>query len=277
MSDANAESDHDPAMPPEAARYVAETERRAQAVDWSMFRVWRDTAYGAAPHQRLDVVAPKKTAGTPAPLVVYIHGGGWTHGSKDWMSFIAPAVTTLPAVFVSPNYGLAPDHLHPTPIQDCLSALAYLRRHAADYGADPDRIYLGGHSVGGHISSMIALRPELRARADLPDGAIRACIPVSGLFRVVDDDPTAAADHDEASPIHWAANAAMPFYVSYGENDYDRIKQENQEFIAALQHTGIALRIEALAGLDHYTANLGHADTEGTWFQAVAELIRETS
>ena len=206
----------DPAMPPEAERYVAETDRRAAAVDWSGLRAWRDVPYGPGPHQRLDAFAPMETAAHLLPILVYIHGGGWTHGNKDWMSFMAPAVVDFPAVFVAPGYGLAPEHLHPSPVLDCLRALAHVRTHAVEFGGDPDRLYLGGHSVGGHISSMIAVRPDLRAAHGLPDGALRACIPVSGLFRVLACDPTGATDLDEASPVHWARNADMPFYVSWG-------------------------------------------------------------
>ena len=264
-------------MPPEAERYVAETERRAAAVDWSALLAWRDLAYGPSPHQLLDVFAPSEKAPAPLPVLIYIHGGGWTHGDKGWMSFMAPAVTAIPAVFVSPGYGLAPDHLHPSPVLDCLRAISHVRAHAADFGGDPDRLYLGGHSVGGHISSMIALRPDLRARHGLPDGAIRACIPVSGLFRVLAGDPTGARDLDEASPLHWTRNADLPFYVTWGENDYGRIVEENHAFAAGLRETSVDLRAEPLAGLDHYTANLNHGDVDGAWYRALRDLIHEPS
>ena len=267
----------DPAMPPDAERYVAETARRAAGVDWSALDAWRDVAYGPGPHQRLDVFASRDRTEAPLPFFIYIHGGGWTHGDKGWMSFMAPAVTALPAVFVAPGYGLAPDHLHPSPVQDCLRAISHVRAHAAGWGGDPDRIYLGGHSVGGHISSMIALRPDLRAAHRVPDGAIRACIPVSGLFRVLAGDPTGATDLDEASPVHWTRNAGMPFYVSWGEEDYGRIVEENHDFVAALRETAIDLHAEPLAGLDHYTANLRHGDEGGAWYRAVRDLVHRTA
>ena len=266
----------DPAMPPEAERYVAETARRAAVADWSSVRAWREVAYGSCPHQRLDVFAPRDGSAAPLPILVYVHGGGWTHGNKGWMSFMAPAVTALPAVFVSPGYGLAPDHLHPSPVQDCLRALAHVQENAARFGGDPDRIYLGGHSVGGHIASMIALRPDLRAEYRLTEGTIRACIPVSGLFRVLVDDPTGATDLDEASPMHWTSNADMPFHVSWGEDDYGRIIEENRDFVAALRATNVEVRAEPLAGLDHYTANLNHDDEAGPWLRAVRDLIHRT-
>lgn len=267
----------DPAMPPEAERYVEETERRAAAVNWSALHVFRDVRYGPDPHQRCDVFAPKERTAARLPILFYIHGGGWTHGHKGWMSFMAPAITALPAVFVAPGYGLAPVHLHPSPILDCLRALSHVRTHAADFGGDPDRLYLGGHSVGGHIASMIALRPDLRARYHLPDGAIRACIPVSGLFRVLAGDPTRAPDLDEASPMRWTRNADMPFFVVWGENDYERIIEENRDFIARLRETDVDLRAEPLAGLDHFTANSSHGDKDGAWCRAVGNLIHKTS
>ncbi|MCY4452113.1 MAG: alpha/beta hydrolase [Immundisolibacterales bacterium] len=267
----------EPAMPPEAERYVAETERRAAAIDWSAMLVWRDVACGPGPHQRLNVFAPKATRAAPLPILFYVHGGGWTHGCRSWMEFMAPAAAALPAVFVSPGYGLAPDHLHPSPVLDCLRALAHARTHAAEFGGDPDRLYIGGHSVGGHIASMIALRPDLRARFHLPDGAIRACIPVSGLFRVLAGDPTGATDLDEASPVHWTGNADMPFHVSWGENDYERIIEENREFTNALRETNVDLRAEPLAGLDHYSANLSNGDRDGAWCRALRDLMRRTA
>ena len=109
------------------------------------------------------------------------------------------------------------------------------------------------------------------------DGTIRACIPVSGLFRVLAGDPTGATDPDEASPMHWARNARMPFHVSWGEHDYDRIIEENRDFVEALRETNIDVRAEPLAGLDHYTANLCHGDTKSAWCRAVRDLIHTTS
>ena len=267
----------DPAMPPEAEFYVAETARRAAAIDWSGMRSWREVAFGPGPHQRLDVFAPKEEPPGPLPILVYIHGGGWTRGEKGWMSFMAPAITALPAVFVSPGYGLAPQHPHPVPVRDCLRALAHVRTHAGDFGGDPGRLHVGGHSVGGHIASMIALRPDLRAEHGLPEGAIRACIPVSGLFRVLAGDPTGARDLAEASPMHWTGNAGMSFYVSWGERDYGRIIEENRDFVAAIRETSVELRAEPLAGLDHYTANLSHGDADGTWWRAVRDLVHRAA
>jgi arylformamidase len=107
----------------------------------------------------MDVFAPTDLPNRPLPVLVYIHGGGWTHGAKEWMTFMAPALTRYPAILVVPSYGLAPAHTHPEPVVDCLRALVCTRQKAAEFGGDPDRLFVGGHSVGGHISAMIALGP----------------------------------------------------------------------------------------------------------------------
>lgn len=266
--DAPAEERH-PSMPPEATAYVAEALRRGAEVTDPAIRQWRDIMYGPSPHQLMDVFASTDLANRPLPVLVYIHGGGWTHGAKEWMTFMAPALTRYPAILVVPSYGLAPAHTHPEPVVDCLRALVCTRQKAADFGGDPDRLFVGGHSVGGHISAMIALRPDLCADHGFPHEAIRACFPVSGLFCVYDTDPTAPADMREASPMHWIDHASVPFYVGYGEKDYGRIIEENVAFVERLGATGVHLESETLGGLDHYGANLCNGDIDSSWSRRV--------
>ena len=264
-------------MPPEAEAYVAECLRRSRNVNWNKVRVWRDVHYGRAPHQLLDVFAPPDHEARALPAFLYMHGGGWVHGSKEWMSFMAPAITAIPLVLVVPNYGLAPEFVHPTPIEDCFAALAFIRQNAPRFGTDPDRFYIGGHSVGGHIAAMMALRPELQERYGIPGDAIRACVPVSGLFRVEPDDPTLAPDLQEASPVNWVRNASIPFFVTYGERDYDRIINENIEFIDVLGRQDATHMGTALLGHDHYGANLCNGDPDNWWSRQVAHLVAATA
>jgi len=140
----------------------------------------------------LDVYRP--TAPGPHPAVVYVHGGGFRILSKDthWgmaLSFAAKGYT----VFV-PNYRLAPRHRYPSAVCDASEALAWILAHAADYGADPDRLVLAGESAGGNLVTGLTIaacyeRPEPWARAvfDL-DPKIRAVLPACGLLQVSDTD-----------------------------------------------------------------------------------------
>ena len=106
---------------------------------------------------------------------------------------------------------------------------------------------------------------------------MHSCSPCSGLFRVEREDPTQAQDLREASPCSWAENADIPFLVTYGERDYDRIVRENLEFIEALGGVDSLHVGRALKGLDHYGANLCNGETGSWWTEQVREFIGATS
>ncbi|MCA9539028.1 MAG: alpha/beta hydrolase [Myxococcales bacterium] len=142
---------------------------------------------------RLDVYRPTDHPG-PHPVLFYVHGGGFRILSKDthWMMGLQFARRGF-TVF-SINYRLAPASPYPAALQDAFAAAAFVRDHAADYGADPSRFVLAGESAGGNIvCAMTAAhcyrRPEPWARAfydlNLP---IEAVMPAAGLLQVTDPD-----------------------------------------------------------------------------------------
>jgi acetyl esterase/lipase len=119
-------------------------------------------AYGESARQRLDVYRPR--GAQHAPVVLFWHGGSWQRGGKDYYAFVGESLTRRGFVAVLPDYRLAPDHPFPDFLEDAASALRWTRDHAAAFGGDPDRIYLSGHSAGGHIALIVALDPQyLRA------------------------------------------------------------------------------------------------------------------
>ena len=93
---------------------------------------------------------------------------------------MAPVLTDLPAIFVSANYRLAPEAKHPEPFDDCVDALAWLYRNIADYGGSRDRLFVGGHSAGGHLAALVGLKREAWAARGLPRDVVKACFPLSG-------------------------------------------------------------------------------------------------
>ena len=130
-----------------------------------------DIRYAATPgveanSQSLDVYAPKGAKN--APVLVFIHGGGWRNGDKS-----NPGVGARPAahfcaegfLFVSINYRLTPAGKHPVNIQDVAEAMAWVHDHIAEYGGDPNQISVAGHSAGGHLAALVAT-DERRLQAD---------------------------------------------------------------------------------------------------------------
>ena len=107
-----------------------------------------DIAYGADPLQKLDVYAPEGAAGKRLPVLLFVHGGGFTRGDKRG-GFYPQNITEWAAkngmVGVDINYRLAPANPWPVGVKDLASAIAWTKANIARYGGDPDRIILFGH------------------------------------------------------------------------------------------------------------------------------------
>ena len=88
--------------------------------------------------------------------MVYVHGGGWKRGDKSRVGEKVEFFTGRGWVFVSVNYRLLPEGAHPANVNDVARALAWVHDHATDYGGDPDRLFLMGHSAGAHLAALVA-------------------------------------------------------------------------------------------------------------------------
>lgn len=138
-----------------------------------------DVAYGSGPNETLDVF-PGATKS--APVLVFIHGGYWRSLDKADHSFIAPAITGLGACVVIPNYALCPAVTIPEICLQMVRALEWTWRHVAEYGGDPGRITVAGHSAGGHLAAQV-LACHWRLHApDLPERLVRNALSISGLY-----------------------------------------------------------------------------------------------
>jgi acetyl esterase/lipase len=150
-----------------------------------------DVRYFAGPGaQALDVFAPKGAANRP--VVLFVHGGAWMFGDKDFFGLyrsVGRFFARNGAVAFCVNYRLSPRVRHPEHIKDVARAFAWVRAHAKDYGGDPDRILLCGHSAGGHIVSLLATdesylnNPDLKLTAE-DRAAIKGVMAVSGVYRI---------------------------------------------------------------------------------------------
>ncbi len=106
----------------------------------------------------LDIYAP--VADGPHPVVIMIHGGGWRGGDKGNPRIVTAKsryFVTQGYVYVSINYRLSPAVQHPVHIQDVAKAIAWIHDWISEYGGDPDRMHVMGHSAGGHLAGLVAI------------------------------------------------------------------------------------------------------------------------
>jgi arylformamidase len=273
-----------PPLPPLAVAFAEETLRRAHG-GWPDVVEHRDVAFGSEPWQRFDVFAPA-AARDPLDVVVFFHGGGWTNGYKEWCGFMAPAVTAAGAMLVAPTYRLAPQFRYPVWLEDSFAALAAIRARVHAYGGDPDRLFLAGHSAGGTIAALLALRSDLWPGYDLPQHSICACAPVSGILdlhhaspapgsleaRVYESVLSEPSQDRAASPINWLAGSNVPVFLTWGERDTERVRLSNERAVAILEQREKPFHARCYAELDHFQTQLALGDPAHDWYRVLGEL-----
>lgn len=140
-----------------------------------------ECAYGPWPAERLDVFP---SAGSAAPVLVYIHGGYWRALGKRDQSFVATPFVDAGAMVVLPGYALCPAVRIDDIVLQLVSALAWVHRHAREHGGDPGRIVVAGHSAGGHLATMLLACDWPAVAPDLPARLVAAAMSISGLYEL---------------------------------------------------------------------------------------------
>ena len=187
--------------------------------------VVRDRAYGAHPRHRLDVYLPARTEG-PKPVLVFLYGGAWNDGDKSIYGFAGAALASRGFVTVIPDYRLYPEVRYPAFLQDNAAAVRWAREHAAEFGGDPQRIVLMGHSAGAYNAAMLALDPRWLRETGVPPGAVKAWAGLAGPydFLPLDDEATirtfgGTADLPSTQPVNFVSADDPPAFLATGAAD----------------------------------------------------------
>ena len=141
-----------------------------------------DLRYGMGVAERLDLFLPA-SARRPAPLLIFIHGGYWRALRKEDSAMMAKVFTDAGVAVATLEYPLLPEATLPETVREVRSAVAWLHRHGAAYGIDPDRMYASGSSAGGHLIGIL-LASGWQASYGLPPVAIQGGVGLSGLYDI---------------------------------------------------------------------------------------------
>ncbi len=220
--------------------------------------VTRHLAYGPDPAQVADRY---RLPGRPglAPVLVQVHGGGWTGGHRGWQG--RPLVHRLALqgwVVFDLEYRLSPRATFPDQLTDLKRALAWIRATAAEHGADPAFLAVAGGSAGGHLAALAALAagdPAYQPGFEEADTSVQACVPVYGVHDLLDDagrpkwpylashvlKVTPEADPEawrRASSVHLARAERPAFLVAHGGADSLVPPEDSRSLVAALRASG---------------------------------------
>ena len=243
----------------------------------------------------MDIYYPSQASATPAPAVLYVHGGGWEHGSSSLGGInasIARALTAHGMLVAAVNYRLAPQYVWPAQIVDVKCAVRYLRANAQHYGIDPSKIGAWGGSAGGHLVSMLGtagpdagfdmgqysqLSSSVQAvvdmfgPADLTAGGWGpyAASVVEQVFGVKPGQDSSALAH--ASPVTYIQSNDPPFLILHGAKDAVVPLSQSQELARRLQAAGVPATLVTVQNAGH-----GFAPTGGAISPTVEDLTQAT-
>lgn len=238
---------------------------------------WR---HGPDPYQSVAVYPSDAPRGD---IVILLHGGGWTNGYKEWMAFCAPALTARGITAASLGYRLAPTHVWPSGFEDVADGVAEVVRRAAEFGADPARVFVSGHSAGGHLAALLGLRSDWQAARGLAADVVKGALPISGTYLFGPDSGLSmrprflgapdSGNEADASPMNHIQPDAPPFHIAWGQNDFPHLRAQAANFADALRAAGVAVSTQELAGADHLGASYASAEPDGAWARAVEDFI----
>ncbi|HVG22812.1 MAG TPA: alpha/beta hydrolase fold domain-containing protein [Thermoanaerobaculia bacterium] len=220
---------------------------------------------------RMHVLLPRNAA--PArPAILFIHGGGWTDGTRDrgvpsLIHFVQKGYVTA-----SIEYRLSGEAIFPAQIDDVRAAIEYLRAHARDFGVDPHRIAVWGQSAGGHLAALAGTsvvgdaRPDLvidwngptdflepRELARLEQRKRDQRQPTFAMERLLGGPVTDRRDLAvAANPIHWVTPDDPPFLILHGSGDNEVSMSQSEMLRDALVKAGVEVRFEVFPGEGHF-------------------------
>jgi len=259
----------------DAAWFDAQYDNRRRVPEFAEYLTrWRDDSEQAraglrceldipySPHgaQALDVFMPAQA--TDAPVLVFIHGGYWRSLDKVDFSFVAAPFVAAGALVVVPNYSLCPAVTVDAIALEMASALAWVQRHAADFGGDAARCVVAGHSAGGHLAAMLLACDGRRLSSDLAARLVRSAVSVSGLY---DLTPIAAAPYLQVdlrltadvirrvSPVNFPAPQGARLCSVVGALESEEFLRQNR-LIQECWGEAVVPVCETLAGRNHFSA-----------------------
>jgi len=201
-----------------------------------------------ANEHKLDLYLPKDRK--TFPTMVLYPGWSWRNGDRSGYADLGDRFASAGIGVVIPSYRPMPHAPHPAQIEDAAAAFAWVYQNIASYGGDPSRIYIVGHSAGGHLAALLALDPQYLKKFDISTSAIHGVASLSGIYDV--SRLGVFDDHGlDASPDQHIHSGAPPFLITYCQWDYPGFPKQARDFAAALKSKFVAAKLVYVPGKNH--------------------------
>ncbi len=225
-------------------------------------RVYSNIQYGADKRQSLDIYLPSGSGNFP--VLFFVHGGAWSSGEKETYGSVGYFYAKKGYVTLVVDHRLSPQVIHPAHIEDVAKAFAWTKHTIANYGGDPNKVYLCGHSSGAHLVSLLVTNQKYLTKEGIDRSGIRGVVAISGIYSLGRNInfagygyifPTNEAKKD-ASPINFIDRGTPPFLLLYADSDITTLGSQATNFNKALQGHGVHSILHCVKGCDHVTVLL---------------------
>jgi arylformamidase len=256
---------------------AAVPERNAIVADWTArsATVRRehadhlDLTYGESPRERLDLFL---AANPKAPTLAFIHGGYWQMNDKENFTFFAEGLLPLGINLAVVEYTLAPAARLDRIVAEVRRAVQWLAEHLGDYGADPARLYVSGHSAGGHLTASMMTLPVVRGGLAISGVYDLEPIRLNYLNEKLGLD---RAEAERNSPLLHFPPMAGELIVAYGTKELPELCRQSIDYAQAWVERGLTGHLLPIDGANHFTILETLAHPQGVLMEALIAMIAD--
>ena len=218
-----------------------------------------DPAHGLS----LDVHRPGRIGGT-APVVVFFYGGSWQSGTRQDYRFVAQSLAKQGVLVIVPDYRKSPQVAFPEFIEDAARAVAWTKRHAAEYGGDPSRIFLVGHSAGAHIAAMLGTDGSFLRAVGVQPRELAGIVGLAGPYDflpITDPKLKPVFGTEEqwptSQPVNFVDGDEPPFLLLQGTHDKIVWPRNAERLAGKLRALHEPVEVRMIDGAGHFSLLLG--------------------
>jgi len=198
---------------------------------------------------KLNVFVPRsnKYKAVPMPVLIFVHGGNWNTGSKNTYGFFGRNFAKKGVVTIIPDYTLSPNADYNDMTKEIAAVIKWTKQNCAQYNGDPNKIFVTGHSAGGHLAALAVMNPKYEIDPkDISGIILNDGAGLDMKYYLENYPPTNNNDYiatwttnpdvwQDASPIYFLNKNTPPFLIYVGDKTYESIKDANERFLTALK------------------------------------------